>query len=80
MEYSYLCLNFLNVLEKVLFFPNFFIANNRWGSNKKWAWRQYKNLSPFHSSVIFVAFHLFYLPLAAAVNQNLKVMLEREST
>ena len=65
-------------LEKVLFFPNFFIANNRWGSNKKWAWRQYKTLSPFHSSVIFLAFHLFYLPLAAAVNQNLKVIVRKE--
>ena len=64
-------------LEKVLFFPNFFIANNRWGSNKKWAWRQYKNLSPFHSSVIFVAFHLFHLPLAAAVNQNVKVIVRK---
>ena len=65
-------------LEKVLFFPNFFIANNRWGINRKWAWRQYKNLSPFQRSVIFVAFHLYYLPLAAAVNQNLKVIVRKE--
>ena len=66
-------------LRKV--FLQFFRAKNGRGSNKKWAWRQYKNLSPFHSSVIFVVFHPFYLPLVAAVNQNLKViLLKKEST
>ena len=36
-----------------------------------------KNLSPFHSLVILVIFHPFYLPLAAAVNQNLKVIVRK---
>ena len=36
---------------------------------------------PFQSSVIFAVFHPFYLPLVAAVNQNLKViLLRKEST
>ena len=48
------------------------------GAGTNWAWRQYKNLSPFHSSVIFVVFHPFYLPLVAAVNKNLKVILLRK--
>ena len=78
---------FLTVLFKYLkcflrkVFSQFFRAKNGRGSNKKWAWRQYKSLSPFHSSVIFVVFHPFYLPLVAAVNQNLKViLLKKEST
>ena len=36
-----------------------------------------KNLSPFHSSAIFVVFHPLYLPLAAAINQNPKVVVRK---
>ena len=50
---------------------------NTTACNKKWAWQQYKNLGPFHSSVIFVVVHPLYLPLAAAINQNLKVIVRK---